>query len=276
MARLVRAHDQPMTIDIASSSNERIKAAVRLRDRSERDETGLTIVDGVREIDRALDARVRIETAYVCEPLLSPTGIALVDRLRGVDASVLLTSEPAFRKVAFGDRVEGVVAVIHQPPHELADLALPDEPLLVVLEGVEKPGNLGAILRSADASGADALIAADPRTDLFNPNAIRASTGTVFAVPVAAAGSADVRAFLDDRSIRVVAAKPDAALDYTAVDMTGPVAILLGSEAQGLTEAWSKPDVSAVRLPMAGIADSLNVSTAAAILLYEARRQRQS
>jgi TrmH family RNA methyltransferase len=265
-----------MNADIASPSNERIKAAVRLRDRAERDRKGLTIVDGVREIDRALDAGARIEAAYVSEPLLSLAGLELVDRLRGLGVSTITTSEAAFRKVAFGDRIEGVVAVIRQPPHDLADLALPDDPLVVVLERVEKPGNLGAVLRSADGAGADALIAADPITDLFNPNAIRASIGTVFSVPIAAAGSDEARRFLAEREIRRVAARPDATTNYTAVDLTGSVAILLGSEATGLTDAWVGPDVVAVRLPMAGVADSLNVSIAAAVLLYEARRQRQS
>jgi RNA methyltransferase, TrmH family len=265
-----------MNVDIASASNERVKAAVRLRDRDERDRTGLTIVDGVREIDRALDAGASVETAFVCEPLLTATGQALVDRLAGSDGPALTTSETAFRKVAFGDRTEGVVAIVRQPRHALADLGLPAEPLVVVLEGVEKPGNLGAVLRSADGAGADALITAEPVTDLFNPNTIRASIGTVFSVPIAAGTADAVRRYLAERAIRIVAARPDAATDYTAVDLTGAVAILLGSEARGLTDAWAGPDVVPVRLPMAGIADSLNVSIAAAVLLYEARRQRPS
>lgn len=265
-----------MTADISSPTNERIKAAVRLRNRHERDRTGLTVVDGVREIDRALDAGAVIETAFVCEPLLSPIGEALVRRLTSGSPETITTSEAVFRKLAFGDRSEGVVAVVRQPQHALADLDLPAEPLLVVLEAVEKPGNVGAVLRSADGAGADALIASDPTTDLFNPNTIRASIGTVFAVPVASAASADVRRFLADRRIHVVAARPDAPTDYAKADLRGPVAILLGSEATGLSDSWSGPDVRAVHLPMGGIADSLNVSIAAAILLYEARRQRQS
>jgi TrmH family RNA methyltransferase len=273
----MRAHDRRvMTPDISSPSNERIKAAVRLRDRDERDRTGLTIVDGVREIDRALDGGAVVETAFVCEPLLSPAGRSLVDRLAATAAQMLSTSEQAFRKIAFGDRGEGVVAIIRQPQHGLADLALPAEPLIVVLEAVEKPGNLGAVLRSADGAGADALIAADLTTDLFNPNTIRASIGTVFSVPAATATSAQARQFLAERGIRVVAARPDATTDYTDVDLTGSVAILLGSEAGGLTNAWSGPDTTPVRLPMNGVADSLNVSIAAAVLLYAARRQRPS
>ena len=276
MARLVRAHDRPVNVDISSPANERIKAAVRLRDRDERDRTGLTIVDGVREIDRALDAETIVETAFVCEALLSPNGRAVVERLRAGGRDIVTTSETAFRKVAFGDRSDGVVAIVRQPQHALADLTLPVEPLVVVVEAVEKPGNLGAIFRSADGAGADAVIAANPATDVFNPNTVRASIGTVFSVPVAAATSEQTQRFLDERGIRVIAARPDVTLEYTDADLAGPLAILLGSEATGLSDTWSGSNAITVRIPMAGIADSLNVSIAAAVLLYEARRQRQS
>jgi TrmH family RNA methyltransferase len=156
----------------------------------------------------------------------------------------------------------------------LGDLQLPPDPLLVVVEGVEKPGNVGAILRSADAAGASAVIAADPRTDVFNPNAIRASIGTIFALPVVAATADEARTWLRDRGIGPVAAVVEADTPYTSVDLTGPTAIVLGSEANGLTDAWRGDDVRAVHLPMAGVADSLNVSVATAILLFEAVRQR--
>jgi TrmH family RNA methyltransferase len=266
-----------MNPDITSPSNERIKAAVRLRDRDERDRTGLTVADGIREIGRALDAGASIETAFVASDLLTAAGEGLVDRLgRAAGTTIVTTTEAAFRKIAFGDRIEGVVAVIRQPDHALANLSLRAEPLVVVLEAVEKPGNLGAVLRSADGAGADALIAADPVTDLFNPNTIRASIGTVFSVPIATGDSAAVRDFLAEHGLRLVVARPDAADEYTGVDLRGPVAIVLGSEASGLSAAWAGPDVIPVRLPMEGVADSLNVSIAAAVLLYEARRQRQS
>ena len=145
---------------------------------------------------------------------------------------------------------------------------------MVVVEDVEKPGNVGAVLRSADGAGANALIAASPRTDLANPNVIRASAGTIFSVPLAAAPSADVLAWLRERGIRVVAARVDAAGLYTDADLTGPLALALGSETDGLTALWQADDIETVRLPMHGVADSLNVSVSAAILLYEARRQR--
>jgi RNA methyltransferase, TrmH family len=262
-------------VEIASSANPRIKAAVRLRDRRERERTGRTIVDGAREIRRALDRGVHVVEAYVCEPLAtSDDARAALDTLRARNATLLSTSIAAFEKVAFGDRSDGLVAVVDAPATDLDSLTLPAEPLVVVVEAVEKPGNLGAIVRTADGAGVDAVIAASPLTDIFNPNAIRASLGTVFAVPVAAAPSADVLARLHDVGAKVVAARVDATVLYSDVDLRGAVAIVLGSEAGGLTAMWSGADVTGVRLPMLGAADSLNVSAAAAILLYEARRQR--
>jgi TrmH family RNA methyltransferase len=263
---------------LASPSNPRIKSVARLRDRGERESTGLTLVDGVREVRRALESgveRVDVVEAFVCEPLLAGEDARVaLDLLRERGVPITATTEPAFTKIAFGDRVEGLVAVIRAPNRGLEDLALPDEPLLVVVEGVEKPGNLGAILRSADGAGADALIAASPRTDLANPNVIRASSGTIFSMPTAAAATTEVIDWLVDRRIRAIAARVDAERPYTDADLTGSVAIVLGSEAEGLTDAWRAADALTVRLPMLGVADSLNVSVAAAVLLYEARRQR--
>jgi TrmH family RNA methyltransferase len=177
-------------------------------------------------------------------------------------------------KVGFGDRSDGIVAVVRAPRLRLDELAVPADPLIVVVEAVEKPGNLGAILRTADGAGADAVIAADPRTDLFNPNAIRASLGTIFGRPVVAASTAATLEWLTGHAIRPIAARVDAETGYTDIDLRGGIAIVLGSEADGLTEAWRDPRVIAARIPMLGVADSLNVSAAAAVLLFEAVRQR--
>jgi len=269
---MIRAMPSPV---LASPSNPRIRSVARLRDRRERESTGLTLIDGARELRRALQSGVEVVEAFVCEPLLAGEDArAALDGLTAARIPVTTTTEAAFAKIAFGDRAEGLVAVIRAPTVRLADLTLPEDPLLVVLEGVEKPGNLGAVLRSADGAGADALIAASPRTDLANPNVIRASAGTIFAVPLAAAPTTDVLTWLRAHGIRIVAARVDAARTYTDADLTGPLALALGSETDGLTDAWDAPDIEAVRLPMHGIADSLNVSVSAAILLYEARRQR--
>lgn len=260
---------------LTSSANPRVRAAIALRDRRARDRTGLTLVDGVREVRRALEAGVVVAEAFICEPLLAgPDARAVLDRLRANGTTVDSVTEPVFASLAFGERAEGVVAVVRIPSLELAKLAVPSDPLAVVIEGIEKPGNLGAVLRSADGAGADALIVAEARTDPFNPNAIRASAGTVFSVPLAAASTASTIAWLRDHGLRIVAARVDADRLYTDLDLTGSLAIVLGAETEGLSASWTGPDVEAVRLPMLGIADSLNVSVSAAILLYEARRQR--
>jgi TrmH family RNA methyltransferase len=259
---------------LTSPRNPRVRAAAALRDRRARDEAGLTLVDGARELARALDGGATVVEAFVDETGLSADGAAAVERAREAGAAVVPVGRRVLDALAYGDRAEGVVATVRVPDLGLGGLRLPADPLVVVLEGVEKPGNLGAALRSADGAGADAVIAADPRTDLFNPNAVRASLGTIFAVPLAAGPSAAVRDELIARGLRLVAARVDAETGYAAVDLTGPLAIVLGSEAEGLGDAWHHPSVVPVRLPMLGVADSLNVSIAAAVLLYEARRQR--
>lgn len=260
---------------LASPSNPRIKAVARLRDRRERASTGLTLVDGAREVRRALEAGVDVVEAFVRERRLAGEDArAALDALAAAGIRVSAVTDAAFDKIAFGDRAEGLLAVVRDPTRSLEGLVLPDDPLVVVLEGVEKPGNLGAALRTADGAGVDALVAASPRTDLANPNVIRASAGTIFAVPLAAAPTGDVLAWLRDHRLRIIAARVDATRSYTEADLTGPLAIALGTETEGLTDAWNGNDVHPVRLPMRGIADSLNLSVSAAILLYEARRQR--
>jgi TrmH family RNA methyltransferase len=261
----------PAEPTITSRANPRVKAWLRLRDRTERDRTGLTLVDGARELGRALDAG-----ADIAEAIVGPAAGTMLSRLVGAGIPVAHVSDAVLTLLAFGARAEGVVAVVRIPDLALERLAPPADALVVVLEGLEKPGNLGAVSRSADAAGVDALIAADPRTDLYNPNAIRASLGTIFHVPVATAPSPEVLAWCRARKIRPVAARVDADRSYVDADLTGPVAIVLGSEADGLTATWRDTDVEAVRLPMRGVADSLNVSAAAAVLLFEARRQREA
>jgi TrmH family RNA methyltransferase len=180
----------------------------------------------------------------------------------------------AFAKLAYGDRLDGIVSVAETPLHRLADLDLPSNPLIGVIEGVEKPGNLGAVLRTADGAGLSAVIVAEPGTDLLNPNVIRASLGTIFSVPVAVASSGEVLAWLRERDISIVAARVQGSVDYTVADYRGPTAIALGSEARGLSDAWAELATASVHIPMLGVADSLNVSATAAILFYEARKQR--
>ncbi|MEA2654048.1 MAG: methyltransferase, TrmH family [Chloroflexota bacterium] len=265
----------PLPAVLTSSANPRVKAAVALRERRARDRTGLTLIDGSREIRRALDAGIEVVEAFSCEPLLAGADARVaLDHLRARGASVQPVSESVFARLAFGERAAGLVAVVRIPSTELADLTLPAEPLIAVIERLEKPGNIGAVLRSADAAAVDAVVASSPRTDLFNPNAIRASAGTMFSVPIAAAPTAEVLAWLHERGVRILAARVDAERLYTDADLTGPLALVLGGEADGLTGPWAADAIEAVRLPMLGVADSLNVSVSAAILFYEAKRQR--
>jgi TrmH family RNA methyltransferase len=267
-------HSPPRPI-LTSAANPRIKAAAALRERRDRDRTGLTLIDGARELRRALERGVVVREAFICESLLAGADArAVLDRLRADETPVNVVSETVYARLAFGDRAEGVVAVVRIPSLDLADLEVPVESLVVVIEGVEKPGNVGAVLRSADGAGADALIVADARTDLFNPNTIRASAGTIFSVPVAAASSDAVLTWLRGRALRIITARVDAKRLYTDTDLTGPLAIVLGAEAEGLSTAWEGPGFESVRMPMLGTADSLNISVSGAILLYEARRQR--
>ncbi len=260
---------------LTSAANPRVRAATALRDRRERDRAGQTLIDGARELRRALDAGVTVVEAFVCEPLLAgPDARAALDLLRERGTPIRPTTETVFAKLAFGERAEGLVAVVAIPATGLDGLRLPDDALVAVIEGLEKPGNLGAVLRSADGAGVAAVIAASPRADPYSPNAIRASAGTVFTVPVAAAPTGEVLGWLRDQGLRILAARVDAERLYTDIDLTGPIALVLGAEAEGLGGAWTDADVEAIRLPMHGVADSLNVSVSAAILFYEARRQR--
>ncbi len=266
-----------MTADplvITSVKNPRIKAVADLRGRRQREAAGLTVIDGSRELARALAGRAVVVEAFVDWERLDAEGRIAVAEAHRRGVHVTEVAGPVLDRIAYGDRAEGVVATVRIPELALERCDLPADPLVVVLEGVEKPGNLGAVLRSADGAGADAVVVADARTDLFNPNAVRASLGTIFALPVAAGTSADVMAWLRRRGIRIVTTRVDAPAAYSEADLRGPVAIVMGSESDGLSPVWSGPDVTAVSLPMLGVADSLNVSTTAAILLYEARRQR--
>jgi len=217
----------------------------------------------------------RIDRSIICDSLCGSADCAAVlARLATLPTPQARVTPAVFEKLAFGDRAEGVLAVARTPHRTLADLELPDRPLIAVLEGVEKPGNIGAILRSADAAGVSAVIIAGSDADLYNPNTVRASLGTIFTVPVCAADPATIRNWLNARRISIFAARVDAKESYTAADFRGPTAIVLGSEADGLSATWTAPKISPIRLPMRGAADSLNVSATAAVLFYEAVRQR--
>lgn len=260
---------------ITSLHNPRVKNALRLRDRRHREKQNRILIDGARELRRAIASGVRLAELFVCESrCTSDDARAILAGLDRLDAEVLRVTEPVFARLAFGERAEGLLGVAKPPRTSLDQLTLPPEPLVAVLERVEKPGNIGAVLRSADAAGVSAVIVADAGTDLFNPNAIRASLGTIFSMPVCEATTDETLTWLRRRRLAIFAARVDGSVPYTSVDYRGGAALVLGSEAAGLSDAWAADDIRAVRLPMLGIADSLNVSVTAAILFYEALRQR--
>lgn len=256
---------------ITSLQNPQVKEVVKLREGKRRREDGRFLIDGQREVERAIRSGIRIDKVfYVPERVSESLKTALSDS----QADLIDVSESVMEKVAFGNRDEGVVAVAFRPKNSLDNLKLSENPLIAVAEGVEKPGNIGALLRSADGAGFDALILADCKTDVFNPNAVRASLGTLFSVPVVETSSQEAVEWLKKKKIQIFAARCDCSILYTTADFTKPCAIAVGAEADGLTDVWSGSDVQAIHLPMNGIADSLNVSVAAAVCFYEALRQR--
>jgi TrmH family RNA methyltransferase len=260
---------------ITSLQNPRVKQLVRLRERRERDAAGLFLIEGYREIRRALEKGVHPKEFYFSPDwFLGENEPALIEQAKQAGAQLFELSKDAFAKVAYRERPDGLLAVAPQWKRGLDDLKLGANPFLLVCEAIEKPGNLGTILRSADAAGCDAVIVCDPVTDLFNPNVVRASTGVLFSVPVVVSDSATVHAWLKAKGIRTAATTPHITNIYTQTDLRGPLAIVMGSEQYGLSEFWMKGADVLVRIPMAGQADSLNVAMATIITLFEAVRQR--
>ena len=291
---------------ITSPSNPKIKRLLALQQKSSaRREAGLFVVEGQRELQHCIDAGFDIDTVFVCTSLVGgaprqnfalrahpsqPGGWAPpvheatgghgfageTPELAASQTKVFEVSEEVYAKISYREGTEGVIAEVKAKERRLEELELPERPLVVVLESVEKPGNLGAVLRSADAAGADAVLICDPLTDLWNPNLIRASIGAVFTVPCVACSSAEAIAFLKARGIRILTAQLQDSSLYYDCDMTVGTALVMGTEATGLTAAWRAAADAHIRIPMLGALDSLNVSVSAAILLFEAVRQRQN
>lgn len=262
---------------ITSLQNPRVKSLVKLRDRRHRDQTGLFLIEGYRELSRALARQVAVREVYFSRDwFLGENEDALLADAEAAGASLCELSREAFQKCSYRDRPDGLLGIAEQKRLTLADLNLGESPLLLVCERIEKPGNLGTLLRGADAAGVDAVIVCDPVTDLFNPNVVRASTGVLFSIPVVVAERDELIAFLRDRGIRTAATTPHTDVLYTGADLRGALALLMGSEQYGLSDEWLAAADLKVRIPMAGQADSLNVAMAAIITLFEAVRQRSS
>jgi TrmH family RNA methyltransferase len=258
---------------ITSLQNPKVKEVVKLRDRRPRDESGLFLIEGYRELKRALDAGRKIETLFYCPELFLGSNEGIL-RNQCKKALQIACTKEVFAKISYRDRPDGLLAVAPQIHLGLADLKLKKNPFILVAESIEKPGNLGTILRSCDAAGVDAVIVCDPTTDIHNPNVVRSSVGTLFTLPVIEASSEETLAYLKNEGINVMAATPHAKLEFTEADLKVPLAIVVGTEQYGLTENWMKNADIAVRIPMFGVADSLNVASATTILLYEVVRQR--
>ncbi len=255
-------------LTITSLHNPKIKDLLQLIEKSkERRTRGLFVVEGLREVTRALAAGYPAETVFLCREILSEPPAVDPDK-------VFTVSREVYDRIAYRGGTEGIVAVLHTRERRLEELPLGEKPLILVLESVEKPGNIGAVLRSADAAGVDAVLVCDPLTDLYNPNLIRASLGAVFHCPVCCCTTEAAIAFLKARGLRILTAQLQDSAPYYGTDMKRGTALVMGSEAQGLGTAWRAAADAHVLIPMQGIVDSLNVSVSAAILLFEAVRQR--
>ena len=299
-----------MNEQITSAKNPKFKNLLLLQEKSKtRREQGLFVVEGRRELEHCIEAGYNIRTVFVCpeiagaetEEVVCSKPMATLGHVRGwgplrssgrgrseaetvlnrqssgVGAPVIIEiPEELYRKAAYREGTEGIIAEVEVKEFSLNDLSLPENPLIVVLEAVEKPGNLGAILRSADAAGADAVIVCDPLTDLYNPNLIRASIGAIFTVPTVAASSEEVIPWLKAKGIKILTAQLQDSKLYYDTDMSCGTAIVMGTESTGLSGKWREAADAHIRIPMLGRLDSLNVSVSAAILLFEAVRQRQS
>ncbi len=259
---------------ISSLSNPLIKEVVKLQQKAaERKRSGLFVVEGVREVSLAIQAGLRIEHIFLCEELFTNDSLYPVD-IQSPAQVITRVSPAVYEKIAYRGNTEGVLAIVQKFDVSLNEVSLSPQPLVVVLESVEKPGNLGALLRTADAAGADAVIICDPRTDIFNPNVIRSSLGCVFSVRMVVCTAVEYFAWARKQGITTMIASVQGHVPYYQPDLTQPIALVFGTEANGLSDTWYKNSNDYLRIPMAGKIDSLNVSASAAIMVFEAVRQR--
>lgn len=256
--------------ELTSLQNSRVKTIVKIRDdKRQRQRDGVLLVEGQYELELALASGLRPREVFVCEELAAGKNVA------GLDLIPVTVTRTVFEKMSHREGPDGWLAVFPTPRRDLNSLLLSAAPFLVLTESVEKPGNLGAILRTADSAGVDGLLVCDPRVDLYNPNVVRASRGTLFTIPAVETTNSEALAFLRSNNIKVLAATPHTDVLYTDVDLRQPVCIAVGTEDEGLTDFWMDNADLKVKIPMAGKVNSLNVSTSTAIILYEVVRQRR-
>ncbi len=265
-----------ISYEISSAQNPKIKAARKLWDRRQRDKTQQFLIEGYRELLRAAESQHPLDSVLTCPGLyLGTHEEALLNACKACGADIFFCSEAIFRSLSYRDRPDGLLAVAPQQHRPLGSLPISKMPFYVIAEAIEKPGNLGTILRSSDAVGLDGVIICDRCTDIHNPNVVRASVGTLFTVPVVEAESEETLQWLKDHHIAIVAATPAADVEFTQVDLCKGIAIAVGTEQLGLSKRWMEAADVRVKIPMLGAADSLNVAMATTLLLYEALRQRQ-
>lgn len=259
---------------ITSTRNQKILDILRLEKRREREQQGLFLVEGYKEARMAFKTGYTVHSIFFCPEIIPSQRIEEMIQLANYSGDIYEVTPEVYARIAYRENSEGVCLLAKTRFESLHQMHLPDNPLLIVLESIEKPGNIGAILRTADAAGVHAVIVCDPRTDIYNPNVVRASRGCLFIVPTIVCSNEEALSFLREKGIYVFAAALPAQKFYHETDFTKPAAIVMGTESEGLSDFWLRKADELIKIPMAGEADSLNVSTSAAIIVYEARRQR--
>ncbi len=261
---------------IDSLKNPQIKALARLKERRSREREQRYLLEGSREISRALTAEVPVQQLFICPDLLKPEGQEVIARAHNLSKiSFTELAQATFKRLSYRENPDGLIAVAAIEEKSLNSLKLPTDALVLIIDGVEKPGNLGALLRTADGANLDAVFISGTGTDLYNPNVIRASMGSLFSRPVLTTSTPELKEWLSQQQFKLVATSPQASTSYWDADYRGAVAIILGSEDLGLADDWLAASNTQVVIPMSGLADSLNVATAGALLVYEALRQRR-
>jgi RNA methyltransferase, TrmH family len=257
---------------ITSAQNPFIKSLVLLQEKAKaRKQSGTFLIEGMREIELALKGNYELETVLFIPELVSEKQITKLSNNR---IDLIEISKEVYQKLAYRDTTEGILAVAKTKSLQLSELQLPENPLILVMEAIEKPGNIGAMLRTCDAANVDAVIIANPKTDLYNPNIVRSSVGCLFTNPIATGSTEEVIKFLNEKNITIFGATLQNSQFYHQQDYTTPTALVVGTEATGLSEAWRTNAIQNIIIPMQGEIDSMNVSVASAILLFEAKRQR--
>ena len=257
---------------ITSAQNPFIKSLVLLQEKAKaRKQSGTFLIEGIREIELAIKGNYELETILICPELTDLSNNLIIQKSNN---PIIEISKEVYQKLAYRDTTEGIIAVAKTKSHQLSELQLPENPLILVMESIEKPGNIGAMLRTCDAAKVDAVIIANPKTDLYNPNMVRSSVGCLFTNQIATASTEETIDFLQQNNINFYSATLQNSTSYHTQNFTKPSALVVGTEATGLNEPWREKATQNIIIPMQGEIDSMNVSVAAAILLFEAKRQR--